>query len=332
MDKPFVSYKISDRSFLALLKREIHNLVAEAGFDTHRAGQIDIVVSELASNLLKHADEGEVIYRVVHRGSGPVFEIYAFDNGPGIVNFQKVLRDGYSTANTLGHGLGSIKRLSDKFEIYSQKDWGTVQYIAANGGSKKGDLPEHALLQVPAPGETVCGDAVSYKTLKQGFMVLVCDGLGHGQNAAEAAEAAINFFDNNHYEDLSFFLREIHTNVRKTRGLVATIVHADTVRRKWRVCGVGNISTRIYTGLSHKAYTAYNGIIGHNIPRTINVSEYDMEPHQLLLMCSDGLRTRWTLSDWQGLLQSKPECIAGTLYKDLNRGNDDTTVFALKVN
>jgi anti-sigma regulatory factor (Ser/Thr protein kinase) len=53
-------------------------------------------------------------------------EVISIDNGPGIADIKKMMVDGSSTKQTLGNGLGAIQRLSDKFDIYSQKDWGTI--------------------------------------------------------------------------------------------------------------------------------------------------------------------------------------------------------------
>jgi hypothetical protein len=127
-------------------------------------------------------------------------------------------------------------------------------------------------------------------------------------------------------------LRYIHENVKKTRGLVATVAHLDYSTQKWLMCGVGNISTVLYTGLSPKNYTPYNGIVGHNIPRTLNNSVMELEKYQTLIMHSDGLKTRWNLIDIPGILKHEPNIIAAALYKDNARHNDDMTVFAAKIN
>src|SRR3954470_24431339 len=129
MDSTFSSYKIEDRSLIAFIKREIHNLALQSGFTPHRAAETDIIVAELTSNLIKYANGGEFLYRCCKDFNHKEIEIFCLDNGAGIDNVVKIMNDGYSTSNTLGHGLGAIKRLSNDFQIYSLKGWGTVQYI-----------------------------------------------------------------------------------------------------------------------------------------------------------------------------------------------------------
>src|ERR1700722_1560547 len=120
---PFI---VNDRSYLARLKREIHALAVQAGFEQKKLNEIDIVVSELGSNLVKHAKGGELLVGVVNIGQVKALELIALDQGPGISDPERMLQDGVSTTQTLGHGLGSIRRLSDSFELYTQKDWGTI--------------------------------------------------------------------------------------------------------------------------------------------------------------------------------------------------------------
>src|SRR6187402_992042 len=101
MDNTFSSYKIDDRSLVAFIKREIHNLALASGFGTHRAGEIDIIISELTSNLIKYAGSGELLYRVSNEIGKKAIEIYCLDDGAGIDNVNKIMADGYSSANTL---------------------------------------------------------------------------------------------------------------------------------------------------------------------------------------------------------------------------------------
>ena len=50
----------------------------------------------------------------------------ARDQGPGIVDLETAMRDGYSTSKSLGMGLPGAKRLMDQFEIRSLTPGGTT--------------------------------------------------------------------------------------------------------------------------------------------------------------------------------------------------------------
>lgn len=336
MDNTFSVYKIDDRSLIAFIKREIHNLALQIGFSPHRAAETDIIVAELTSNLIKFGNGGELLYRSHFNEDHNEIEIYCLDKGQGIENTAKIMNDGYSTSNTLGQGLGAIKRLSNDFQIYSIKGWGTVQYIKICDKSDFLILPvktelNFAALSVNYPGERVCGDGYHVKQTRRGFQILVGDGLGHGAHAQEAVQQAIKVFKQSGENDPCSILRTIHDQVKKTRGLVATIASVDYKSENWTVCGIGNINTRIYNGLENKTYTPYNGIIGHNIPRTLNNTLVPYQKHQIIIMHSDGLRTRWNLNDLTSIMKQNPGVISASLYKDNVRGTDDATILVGKI-
>src|SRR5690606_13023588 len=87
---------------------------------------LDIIVAEMTSNLFKYANDGEILMGVFGEGSSAYIELISLDNGPGMANPAKMMQDGISTANTMGHGLGSIQRMSDTFDLYSIPEWGTI--------------------------------------------------------------------------------------------------------------------------------------------------------------------------------------------------------------
>ncbi|MFP9097883.1 SpoIIE family protein phosphatase [Flavobacterium sp. RHBU_24] len=331
-----LSYKIDDRSYVSFIKREIHNLVTGAGFSPQKVGEVDIVVSEITSNLIKFAETGELLYRLAVDEKGSFFELYCLDKGKGIRNLSRMMQDGISSTDTLGQGLGAIERLSNASSVFTLPDWGTVIYSKiyqkeATTVEKQGAI-NFGSVQVCCPGETVCGDGYSVKKIGKGLQFFMGDGLGHGINAHEAVTEAIAAFNDCRETSPVQVLRHIHENVKKTRGLVVTIAYLDFTSQKWLLCGVGNISALLYTGLMAKNYTPYNGIVGHNIPRTLNDSVLDLQRYQTLIMHSDGLRTRWNLADLPGILKYEPNMIASALYKDNARHNDDMTVFVAKIN
>lgn len=332
----FSTYKVDDRSYISFIKREIHNLVTQAGFSSQRAGEVDIIVSELTSNLDKYAGSGELLYRLCEEGVNTAFEIFCIDGGPGIGDIAKMMQDGASSSNTLGHGLGAMNRLSDVFQVYSMEGWGTIAYSKTYKESvrpyQKVDLDVMGL-QVCFPGEKVCGDG--YKVKKNGNLtqLFLGDGLGHGPNAHEAVQQAIEAFETCPESDNPCeILRFIHLKVRKTRGLVGTVAILDKAKKQWNICGVGNISTKLCHGMSSKNYMSNNGILGMNIPHTMHNYTVDADANQFIIMYSDGIKTRWEISRYQSIFKYDPAVISAAIFKDNTRRNDDTTVLVGKLN
>ncbi len=86
---------------------------------------IATAVSELARNILKYADSGEIRLRVVAKGFRRGIEVVAEDRGPGISNPDEALKDHFSSSGTLGLGLPGVKRMMDEFQLESAPQQGT---------------------------------------------------------------------------------------------------------------------------------------------------------------------------------------------------------------
>ncbi|WCM18299.1 anti-sigma regulatory factor [Paraburkholderia bryophila] len=81
--------------------------------------------SELARNSLVHGKGGSLaILRIEHEGKIGIRLVFE-DTGPGILDIGRALQDGFSTAKSMGLGLGGARRLVDEFDIESTIDSGT---------------------------------------------------------------------------------------------------------------------------------------------------------------------------------------------------------------
>jgi hypothetical protein len=127
-------------------------------------------------------------------------------------------------------------------------------------------------------------------------------------------------------------LRFINHAVKKTRGLVGTVAVFDIKERKWTICGVGNISAKIHGVSLSKNHTPYNGIIGLNMPRTMNNQEIEYETGQHLIMCSDGLKSKWDLMKFPGILRHDLSLLNAALFKEFSRNTDDISIASCKIN
>ena len=89
-------------------------------------GNLALVVTELATNLVKHARGGELLMRRLGAEGQEGIEVLSLDKGPGMSNVARSLGDGYSTAGTPGTGLGAVLRRAGAFDLYSQPGKGTA--------------------------------------------------------------------------------------------------------------------------------------------------------------------------------------------------------------
>ena len=330
VDATHQSFDASDRSYYAIIKKEVHALAVANGFAEKRIAELDIIVAELTSNLHKYANGGELLLGLFE----DYIELISIDNGPGMSDLSKMMTDGYSTGHSMGHGFGSIKRLSDEFDAFSAKGWGTIVLSRVYKNTPKTKAKKaftYRAIVVAKPGEKSSGDGFYVKTTDKYIKLLLADGLGHGPEANFAVNEAVKAFKLCPSNSPVEIIRYLHTNVRKTRGLVGTVAVFDTAARRFSISGVGNISAKLQGPLLSKTHLAYNGIIGHNIPNTMNDQLLSYNDYNQLVLCSDGMRSRWEIARFPGLFRTDLTIQAAAVYKDFARRTDDMSVFIAKL-
>jgi anti-sigma regulatory factor (Ser/Thr protein kinase) len=337
VDATHTRFIAGDRSYFAIIKKEIRQKAENAGFEAKRLADLELVVAEMTSNLHKYAVGGEILAGSFRDGDNHYIELISIDHGPGMAAPHKMMEDGVSTSNTLGTGLGSIKRLSDKFDIYSMKEWGTVVLSRIYKNTiVPGSLPPSRLdlrpLVIAMPGQNISGDGSYFKITDQHFKLMVADGLGHGEEANHAVNEAVRAFSTCPYHSPAEIIKHVHRSIRGTRGMVATIVVFDFNAKTWKVAGVGNITTRMSNFLDIKNLMSHNGIIGLNIPNIINDQEVSADNFHQVTLCSDGIRSRWEWSKFTGIHRCDLSIQAAAIYKDFAGQTDDMSIVMAKIN
>ncbi len=101
-------------------------LAGQCGLPATDLAVVATAVSELARNIVRYAERGEVVLRLIEDHGKKGVELIAADDGPGILDVPLAMRDGYSTSGSLGLGLPGVRRLMDEFEITSEFGKGTT--------------------------------------------------------------------------------------------------------------------------------------------------------------------------------------------------------------
>jgi anti-sigma regulatory factor (Ser/Thr protein kinase) len=318
-----------------MIKREIRMMGAKLKFSEKKMSELDIIVAELLSNLVKYASGGELLAKPTTGPDHATLELISVDKGPGMEDPNRMMVDGVSTGGSLGQGLGAIKRLSNMFQLYSQPGHGTVVLVRLYEKAPKTAVlalrADVRCISVPKMGETVCGDACYTKLNSTSLTVFLGDGLGHGLLAHYAVEQAIRRMKLEADPSPAKLMEIVHEASVGTRGLVATCAIFDFASRKWNLCGVGNIAARLIGSMGTKGYMAQNGILGHNIPRTLIDQEMSYERGQTLVMTSDGLHTRWNPARYPGIGNYDPSILAAIIYKECARHTDDMSIIVSKL-
>jgi len=322
---PFLQIAVHETSQVGEARRAVGRAALRLGFDETLAGRAALVVTELASNLARHARGGRVLVGETADGA---LELLSLDDGPGMASLETCLRDGYSTAGTPGTGLGAVRRQADVFSAYSAVGKGTVIY--ARLGRASPARFQVAGINLAVQGEQVSGDGWQVRIEDDRMAVFVADGLGHGPEAAVASDAALRVFAEAPVDaSPGQTLVRAHAAMRGTRGAAAALAVLDANTGGLRYAGVGNITGRLMNALEDRTLLSQHGTLGLQIRKPQDF-DYAWPDHGQLVMHSDGIVTRWSLDDAPGLLQCEPAVVAGWLLRTHARGRDDATVVVLR--
>lgn len=324
---------LSEPSQVGDARRKTVELAKGLGGNEAWVEKAAIIVTELATNLVKHAGGGLVSVRAVKQHVNGL-ELIALDKGPGIANIAECFRDGYSTVGSPGQGLGAIKRLASFFELYSQPGAGTVQFAQLweqpVAPSVSGQQFRVSGICQPKRGEIVSGDAWAAIEHAGRSLLLVADGLGHGPDAAVAAREAVQIFEANATLGPAQLLELIHLALRPTRGAAVAIAEILIGQQRVKFAGIGNISGSVISPPNQVRHmVSHNGVAGHEA-RKFQEFSYPWTHEASLVLHSDGLNTRFRTEAYPGLTVRHPGIIAGVLFRDFDRKTDDATVVVAK--
>lgn len=327
METQTLALTVHDASHVGAARRAAVTLAERGGCSETVGGQVALVATELATNLVRHGGGGELLVRrVANPGSG--IEIVAIDRGPGMASVDRAFRDGYSTGGSNGTGLGAVRRIADSCDIFSAPGAGTAVLARIGlGGPSRRNLPMVSGVSVAMAGEEVCGDAWVWAAGADHWSVLVADGLGHGPLAAVAASEVVRVFREHPGAEPVDFLDLADAALRPTRGAAVGLATVWPARRELSYTGVGNIGGVVVTAGASRSVVSHAGIVGHGCRKTQSFS-YPWSEESVLVLYSDGLQTRWTLERYPALATRDPALLAAVLYRDFSRGRDDVTVVA----
>jgi hypothetical protein len=288
---------------------------------------VSLIASEGASNIVKHAGSGGVILGRCSRGNRVGLSLSFYDRGPGM-SLEACLPDGMSSAGTLGHGLGAIARGATRWDAFSRPGGGSV-VTAELWKESPSFVFDVGAVCAPYPGERVAGDGWGVESLDDDVCTLmVVDGLGHGAAAADAARAALDVLGDAPQLPPGSILERAHAALRSTRGAAAAVGRLQRSSRLFTYAAAGNIAGAIWGGgAPSRSLVSQHGIVGHTMPR-VREETYVMPPGASILLCSDGIKSRWELD--AELASSKALTIATVLWRDHARGRDDATALVVR--
>ena len=110
-----------------------------------------------------------------------------------------------------------------------------------------------------------------------------------------------------------------------TRGAAVAVAEIDPAEQVVRFAGIGNIAGAVLDGDSKRSMVSIGGVAGFRTP-IIRTFEYAYPPGAVVVLHSDGVRSRWSSAEVRGLLGRSPLLLAASLLRDAGMRHDDACV------
>jgi hypothetical protein len=201
----------------------------------------------------------------------------------------------------------------------------------------KGDAADAALVEWAAVaqamrGEETIGDHHVVASLPKGVLVAVVDGLGHGAEAAHAAQKAVELLRRFAHEPVEQLVRRCHEGLRGTRGVAMTVASFSADRLlTW--LGVGNVEGVVFhsgaepaPAPSPKVLIPSAGVVGYRIG-PLRPSSLKLHTGDFAIFATDGVKTDFAM-------RLRPigsvQRIADRILAEYGKGTDDALVLVLR--
>lgn len=330
---------VRNESALILLRAKLTVIAQRLGLAELKIENMLLVASELVSNNIKYAGGRGMIQ--VWQQPGPVLDLVSLDYGPGIANLEHAEQDGFSTGNTLGKGLGSVRRLSDELFIFTQQHdtgsktkWsGTVflaRFFPQNGKAtgKREPLPGFRLgmFSRAYSNSRFNGDRIYLNLDGKRLNWLHLDGLGHGESAQKTTASLAAHLVQEYSPGA--VLTAVDHQLEGTRGAVAVAGAIDLAQHTVQIVGVGDMHAHVYDKKHIDDVPFVPGILGRE-HRTMSLFQAKFGKQSLVITASDGIRRNWDTTSFIGLFNQHPQLIAYVLGNIMSRVSDDQSLCVL---
>jgi hypothetical protein len=153
---------------------------------------------------------------------------------------------------------------------------------------------ESASAMFTLPGQDECGDRQGVMATTNGALATVIDGIGHGPEAADAAERALDSVRQlQRGESLIEMLKRCHAALTGSRGAVMNVASFDSHEDTLTWLGIGNVEGRLLLRNTQSGYVRQNlllrsGVVGQRLP-ALKVAVSRIQRGDVMIFATDGV-------------------------------------------
>jgi negative regulator of sigma-B (phosphoserine phosphatase) len=187
------------------------------------------------------------------------------------------------------------------------------------------------IVKRPYLGMSVSGDSYLVKEFDDKVLIAVVDGLGHGLEAAEAANKAVQCIRENYDLGLTEIIRMCHETLRSTRGAALGIVLINQKSLTLSYAGIGEVGMRVVNARNEKPAkpVSMDGVVGQNI-RKIKEDVFTYVPGDVIILHSDGISDKFNLYLEPFMMMEEPQKIAESIADRFGKSTDDALIIVAK--
>jgi negative regulator of sigma-B (phosphoserine phosphatase) len=185
------------------------------------------------------------------------------------------------------------------------------------------------LAGAPIEGESRSGDVAVCVPTAHGGLACLIDGLGHGPDAADAAETCASIVRSHAEADVQPLLTACHEALVDTRGVVLTLAWFDLEREELAWTGVGNVDARLVHGgpeSREDVALVFGGVVGYRLPK-VRVSRMPIARGDVLVMITDGIEAAISPALREG---GAAQALADRIFALHGKGSDDALAMVVR--
>ena len=192
-------------------------------------------------------------------------------------------------------------------------------------------LIEWGVASLTMSGQSQSGDRHLVQPYTNGLLVAVVDGLGHGEQAAAAADLAVTTLIKHAPESVIALLGLCHDALRKTRGVVMSLASFNELDRALTWMGIGNVEGMVIRAEGsphsrHEYLLLRGGVVGAQLP-SLGASIIPLMQGDTLVFTTDGIRGGFAKKLFAS---DPPQVMADRILAKYSKGSDDALVFVAR--
>lgn len=321
---PSIEFKVESDEDVYRARSEMTKFAGKIRLTEKEVEELKIVITEISKNIIKHSSAGKLS---ISFAEGPKKSVQIVAENPtSSSNTNEIFDDGYSTSDTLGIGLGAVKRLLTHVKVKVEKGKFILTGEKVFSEGKKNGI-ETSVFSRPKPGFKSNGDAYFIKKYGDGALVAVIDGIGHGEKANKASGLAVKVLEDKFREELDQIVMAIHRKLQGGRGCVIGLIRMGK-EGTIEYLGVGNIRAQVYTKEMYKRLVSFDGLLGGKL-RTLRTDRFTLITPCLIVLHSDGVST-FNFDDKRVLYKPVIKLARGA-FQQYKKSSDDATLLVARI-